>query len=116
MDSIADYVAIAPSQPESEVIQVCLGLIKGLAYLHEFCIAHRDIKPDNPLVDQDFCLKIIDFDIAMRLKDEDEEVDDQCGTKHWMAPEVGKKLRYSPVKAGRMVMWACCSVPACFAA
>jgi len=104
LGSVADYLAFAPHQLESKVVQVCLGLIKGLAYLHELCIAHRDIKSDNLLVDQDFCLKIIDFDIAIRVKDEDEEVDDQCGTKHWMAPEVEKKLRYSPLKADR---WSC---------
>ena len=43
------------------------------------------------MVDQELCLKIIDFNIAMQLKDEDEEVDDECGTKYWMAPEVEKK-------------------------
>jgi serine/threonine protein kinase len=48
---------------------------------------------------------MIDFDIAMQVKDEDEEVDDQCGTKHWMAPEVKKKSStYSPIKADR---WSC---------
>jgi serine/threonine protein kinase len=73
---------------ESKVVEVCLGLIQGVAYLHERGIAHRDIKPDNLVVDRDFCLKIIDFDVAMRVKDENEEVDDQCGTEHWMAPEV----------------------------
>ena len=75
-----------------------MGLIEGLAYLHEHCIAYRDIKPDN-LLDETFCLKMIDLDIAMRV--EDEEVDDQCGTKDWMAPEVEKNLRHSPIKADR---------------
>ncbi|KIY47125.1 kinase-like protein, partial [Fistulina hepatica ATCC 64428] len=80
-------------------------LIKGLAYLHELCIAHRDIKPDNLLVDQDFCLKIIDFDLAIQVKDEDEEVSDHCGTKGWEAPEVKSEWpTYSPIKADR---WSC---------
>jgi len=34
----------------------------------------------------------------MRVQDEDEEVDDQCGTKNWMAPNVEKKLRHSAIK------------------
>ncbi|KAH9952844.1 kinase-like domain-containing protein, partial [Russula dissimulans] len=76
-------------------------LIRGVAFLHKLCIAHRDIKPDNLLVDQEICLKIIDFDIAMQVKDEDEEVDGQCGTKHWIAPEIEEKLMYSPIKADR---------------
>ncbi|KAI0286413.1 kinase-like domain-containing protein, partial [Russula brevipes] len=79
-------------------------LIQGVAYLHQCNIAHRDIKPDNLVVDREFCLKIIDFDVAMQVKDENQEVDNSCGTKHWMAPEVEKKLRHSPIRADR---WAC---------
>jgi serine/threonine protein kinase len=102
---VADYIATAPEQLESKVIQVCWGLIKGLAHLHQLCIAHRDIKPDNLVLDQDFYLKIIDFDLAMQLKDEDEEVDDECGTEDWVAPEVEKtSTMYSPIRADR---WSC---------
>ncbi|KAI0291835.1 kinase-like domain-containing protein, partial [Russula brevipes] len=81
-------------------------LIEGVAFLHEWCVAHRDIKPDNLVLDRDFCLKIIDFDLAMRVRDEDEEVDDQCGTKYWIAPEVENNnlKRHSPMRADR---WAC---------
>jgi serine/threonine protein kinase len=105
MGSVTNFIVVAPEQPETKVIQVCWGLIKGLAYLHELCIAHRDIKPDNLVVDQDFCLKIIDFDIAMQLRDEDDEVDDECGTMYWIAPEVeNKSSTYNPIKADR---WSC---------
>ena len=104
MVTVKSYDEIAPNPSESKVPQICLSLIKGLTYLHEHHIAHRDIKPDNLLLNENFCLKIIDFDIAMRVEDEDEEVDDHCGTKNWMAPEVEMKLRHSPIKADR---WAC---------
>jgi serine/threonine protein kinase len=104
MISVNPYVVSAPDLSESEVSQLCPGLIDGLAYLHEHCIAHRDIKPGNLVVDKNSCLKIIDFDTARQVKDEDEEVDGQCGTKHWMAPEVEKKLKHSPIRADR---WAC---------
>ena len=81
--------------------QVRWRLIKGVAYLHKNCIAHRDIKPENLVVDWNLCLKIIDFDVAMKVNDEDEVVDGQCGTKGWMAPEMEEKSMYSPIKADR---------------
>jgi hypothetical protein len=101
MDSVADYVWFAPRRLDAKVAQVCWGLIKGVAYLHKLCIAHRDIKPENVVIDRNFCLKIIDFDVAMRVKDEDVVVKGQCGTKGWMAPEIEEKSMYSPIKADR---------------
>ena len=99
MDSVADYVSFAPDRLYGKVAQVCWGLIKGVAYLRKFCIAHKDIKPENLAVDTDFCLKTID--VAMKVNDEDEVVDGQCGTKGWMAPEMEAKSMYSPIKADR---------------
>ena len=110
LDTVADLIEFAPQKLYGKVAKVCWGLIKGLAYLHGLSIAHRDIKPDNLLVDQGFCLKIIDFDIALQVKNEDEEVDDHCGTSHWIAPEIEEKLSYSPIKADG---WSCGHVVLC---
>jgi serine/threonine protein kinase len=101
MSSVARCVSVASDKLNERVAQVCWGLIEGVAYLHKFCIAHRDIKPENLVVDRNFSLKIIDFDAAMRVKGEDEVVEDQCGTKGWMAPEIEEKSMYSPIKADR---------------
>ncbi|KAH9016259.1 kinase-like domain-containing protein [Lactarius pseudohatsudake] len=88
--------------------QLGRGLIKGLAYLHEHRIAHRDIKPDNLVCDDVFRLQIIDFDVAIEVQDENTEVDEYRGTEDWTAPEVGQEdgptPMYSPIKADR---WSC---------
>ena len=85
------------------------GLIEGLAHLHEHNISHRDIKPDNLVRDRDFNLKIIDFDIFIKVEDENTEIKGYWGTEGWTAPEIGKqddrpKPVYSPIKADR---WSC---------
>ncbi|KAH9052031.1 hypothetical protein EDB83DRAFT_2521899 [Lactarius deliciosus] len=84
------------------------GLVSGLAYLHEHKVAHRDIKPDNLVCDAVFSLKIIDFDVAIEVQDENTEVDKYRGTKGWTAPEMGEEdgltPMHSPIKADR---WSC---------
>jgi hypothetical protein len=89
-------------------VQLGWGLVKGLAYLHEHKVAHRDIKPRNLVCDGDFRLQIIDFDVAIKVEDESTEIDEYRGTKDWTAPEMGEEEgptpMYSPIKADR---WSC---------
>jgi serine/threonine protein kinase len=89
-------------------VQLGWDLIKGLAYLHEHKIAHRDIKPDNLVCNDDCRLKIIDFDVVIQVQDENTEIDEYRGTQGWTAPEMGTEdgpaQMYSPIKADR---WAC---------
>lgn len=39
-------------------------MVEMLAYLKELNIAHRDLKPDNILVNEDYHLKLTDFGTA----------------------------------------------------
>jgi len=55
----------------------------GLAYLHN-CqpgILHRDMKPSNLLVDEDWNVKVADFGFA-RIKEENATMT-RCGTPCW---------------------------------
>jgi len=51
---------------------ICLGVARGLAYLHEesrLRIVHRDVKASNILLDSDLIPKISDFGLAKLYDD-----------------------------------------------
>ncbi|KAL5716564.1 hypothetical protein ACHQM5_018234 [Ranunculus cassubicifolius] len=71
--------------------KICLGIAKGLAYLHEesrLKIVHRDIKTSNVLLDKDLNAKISDFGLAKLNEDGNTHISTRvAGTIGYMAPE-----------------------------
>ncbi|KAL1323150.1 hypothetical protein AAHE18_14G254200 [Arachis hypogaea] len=75
------------------LFQITIGIARGLEYLHRGCatkILHLDIKPQNILLDEDFCPKIADFGLAKICKKKESIVSIQGtrGTPGYIAPEV----------------------------
>ena len=91
---------------ESGIVDIATQIGRGLARAHRSGILHRDLKPDNIMVDADGLVKIVDFGLAL-LKTEggvgansvtmtsDNPVDaGLAGTIPYMSPEqiLGKPL------------------------
>jgi len=75
---------------------IAVGTAKGLAYLHEEClewILHCDIKPQNILLDMNFCPKVADFGLV-KLVDRDHSFAFSTirGTRGYLAPEWAMNL------------------------
>lgn len=70
---------------------IAIGTAKGIAYFHEQCrdrIIHCDIKPENILLDENFCPKVSDFGLAKLMAREHSHVVTMVrGTRGYLAPE-----------------------------
>jgi len=69
MDSfdLVDILIFRKKLVGEELARVMLSVASAMDYLHQRNICHRDIKPDNILVDEDGRVKLIDFEFASRF-------------------------------------------------
>ncbi|BBN15223.1 hypothetical protein MPTK1_6g18040 [Marchantia polymorpha subsp. ruderalis] len=71
---------------------ICLGIARGLAYLHEELqpgMIHRDIKPENILLDKNYNAKIADFGLVRPANDTNDTLFTMNigGTRGYFSPE-----------------------------
>lgn len=69
-------------------------LAEGLRYLIDNNILHRDLKPQNILLTDDYNIKIADFGFARKV-DKNMLLNTLCGSPMYMAPEIINKQDYS---------------------
>lgn len=67
------------------------SLLRGIQYLHERSLIHRDIKLENVLATGNSCT-IVDFGLAIRSTDDRGTI---CGSPGYVAPEMLRKQQYS---------------------
>jgi serine/threonine protein kinase len=69
------------------LFKVAIDICKGMSYLHQNNIIHRDLKAANLLMDENEVVKVADFGVA-RVKAQTGVMTAETGTYRWMAPEV----------------------------
>ncbi|XP_060180482.1 CBL-interacting serine/threonine-protein kinase 7-like [Lycium barbarum] len=80
-------------------------LVSALHFCHQNGVAHRDIKPQNMLLDKDGHLKISDFGLsALPEQLQNGLLHTACGTPAYSAPEVVYRKGYNGAKADA---WSC---------
>ena len=85
---------------EESACALCAQVARGLAAVHGVGVVHRDVKPDNLIVDDEATVKILDFGVA-QIQGVDgggfvTRAGVVVGTPHFMAPE---QARGAPVDA-----------------
>ncbi|KAJ6937210.1 LOW QUALITY PROTEIN: hypothetical protein NC652_011766 [Populus alba x Populus x berolinensis] len=89
------------------LLKVAIDVSKGMDYLHQNNIIHRDLKAANLLMDENEVVKVADFGVA-RVKAQTGIMTAETGTYRWMAPEVIEHKPYdhkADVFSFGMVLW-----------
>lgn len=84
-----DYIVAKDRLSESEARFFFRQIIAALAYIHSKGYAHRDLKPENLLLDDNQCLKLIDFGLCAKPHGGmDNLLSTCCGSPAYAAPEL----------------------------
>ena len=81
-------LARRPALGLEEGRNIAIKLARAAATLHRAGIVHRDIKPDNVILERGESLKLIDFGVVRISGMEDSPAEDIPGTPAYMAPEM----------------------------
>nr|GEX11226.1 serine-threonine/tyrosine-protein kinase catalytic domain-containing protein [Tanacetum cinerariifolium] len=76
------------------ILKIGIHVSKGMNYLHENNIIHRDLKSANLLMDENGIVKVSDFGVA-RVQNKSGVMTAETGTYRWMAPEVIEHRPYN---------------------
>ena len=80
---------LSPKLIRSFIYQMC----KGVSYLHKNNMIHRDVKPENLLIDEKLNLKLCDFGFARKVKlnkynNHENTMTDYVATRWYRSPEL----------------------------
>ena len=85
---LKDYVRQRGALHPIEAVRIMMQIVSAIAAAHQNRIIHRDIKPQNILIDREGNVKITDFGIAVALTDTSlTQTNTLLGSVHYLSPE-----------------------------
>lgn len=92
--NLYEWIKKENKQPQ-EILSVIKQILEGIQYLHSNKIIHRDIKPQNILIQEPLIIKLCDFGFSQTFKEEINMFQTICGTPLYMSPEILKMQPYT---------------------
>ncbi len=87
-ETLKDRIRRHGGLPVAEAVAYAIEIARALGAAHECQIVHRDVKPQNVLVDEEGAAKVTDFGIARSLEEEGLTADGRVlGTTDYVSPE-----------------------------
>ena len=87
MEIIKGYKKKGERMPEDVMLELIVGILLGVHYIHQNGIVHLDLKPQNILIDDKGNPKITDFGIAKTLENSRKHTGKIVGSYMYMSPE-----------------------------
>lgn len=89
--TLAEYIHSHGPLSVETAIKFTEQILSGIKHAHDMRIVHRDIKPQNVLIDKNKTLKIFDFGIAKALSETSlTQTNHVLGTVQYLSPEQAK--------------------------
>lgn len=96
--SILSYINKFGKLSEDEARHYFCQFIHVLEYLQKKCnVAHRDLKAENVLLDQNHNIRLIDFGFSHLMSNSIPVINGPCGSPAYAAPEVLKNQPFTPM-------------------
>jgi len=90
---MCDYLSKNGPMSDTEAIRIMKQIVEGVQYCHEKKVIHRDLKPDNILLDENLNVKISDFGLSGMLKP-GTFLQSFCGSAPYCSPEILRRQAY----------------------
>lgn len=89
--TLKEYIRDHHPVPLDEAVRIAVMILQGIRHAHQAGIIHRDIKPQNILLDGQQRVKITDFGIAKALSETRmTETNQVMGSVQYISPEQAK--------------------------